>query len=100
MEYRLGTIEIINNNQKIIFNGIINEKEFKNIEKNIQEIERYSINSELHSIFLINFLELSNYFQLAVNDLISKQVYVLDDSRDDFKIIYRNSNRLLLNLLS
>jgi hypothetical protein len=100
MEFRLGTILIKDNEQEITISQSITQQEFEEIDYNIKVLEKYSSNQELYSIFLINFLELSDYFQIAVNGLVSKQIYMLDNRMADFKLIYRNSNRLLLNLLA
>lgn len=102
MEIRQGTIEISENGeQKISFGAQLDQWTFEELQKNISKLEKFRIHSELHSIFIINFLGLSNYFQDTVHELTKKQVVTLRDHTSDFRLIKRrNSNRLLLNLLS
>jgi hypothetical protein len=96
----IGTIDTSADSQKIAFFQSIDHSVFLNLENEISILEEYNSNKELYSIFLVNFIELSQYFQEAVDELVSKQVAILDNQREDFQIIYRNSNRLFLNLLS
>jgi len=101
MEIRLGTYRVSENGEQTIkFGKFINEVSFKSLKANVSTLEEFRSNSELHSIFIINFLELSHYFQEAADDLIAKQITTLRNNTPEFRLIYRNSNRLLLNLLS
>lgn len=100
MEIRLGTLRNANDKQEIRFQNHISKESFDIIRKNILILEKFNSNSDLYSIFLINFLELSDYFQKTVDSLTLKQATKTRYSQSDFRIILRNSNRLLLNLLS
>jgi hypothetical protein len=101
MEIRLGIIEISEDGeQKINFKDSIDQSTLEKLKLNISKLEKFRLHSELHSIFLINFIELSRYFEETIDELTKKQVVMLRNNTKDFRHIIRNANRLILNLLS
>jgi hypothetical protein len=101
MEIRRGTLEVSNQGeQKIRFGEFITPEEFGNLQKDIARLELFNSHRELYSIFIINFIELSEYFQDVTDDLTKKSITSLRNTTPEFRLIYRNANRLLFNLLT
>lgn len=101
MEIRLGTYKISEKGkQTISFGKFIDKASFDGVKGHISNLEEFRSNQELHTIYIINFLELSRYFQEAADDLIAKQIVTLRNNTKELRLISRNSNRLLLNFLS
>lgn len=101
MEICLGTIKVsVLGEQEIQILDRLSIDEFESIQRNISELELYRIHEELHSIFIVNFLELSRYLRDTVNELCKTAEIALRNSMPEHRLIYRNANRLLFNLLS
>lgn len=101
MEIRLGTITISDTDEQTIFFGdFLDQEKLDNFHNNVSSLERFKLHSELYSIFIINFVELSQFFQDTVDNLTKKQIQSLRSNIPEFRMINRNANRLLFNLLS
>ncbi|MFC0878879.1 hypothetical protein ACE01N_19960 [Saccharicrinis sp. FJH2] len=100
--YRLGTIKIDNSNQEIKLNGAINESEFLVLSEHTKNLFAFKSQQELHSIFIINFLEFNNLFEQTIHKLLKLKLdrALLDENPKELKFISRNANRLFLNFLS
>lgn len=98
-EIRIGTIKILDGKQSISLEDTLEIFEFLNIQKQISGLCEFENNQELYSIFLINFIEISRYLEESVAGLASEQKPILHYNRKNIQVIYRNVNRLFLNLL-
>lgn len=100
-EFRIGTINIFNNNQEINFRGNITKDEFEIIRNHSLNIHHHIMHQELFYIFLMNFLEFNKYFESVINSFLEREKFnLLDNNLPELKYISRNANRFLFNYLS
>lgn len=99
--FRIGTINILDNNQEISFNGNITSEEFEVIQSHSLNIHHHIMHQELFYIFLMNYVEFNKYFEDVVNSFLERKNFnLLDNNLPELKYITRNANRFLFNYLS
>lgn len=98
--YRLGTIKVENSEQRITFKGSISKETFLLVSKHTENIFEFKTQQELHTMFIINFLEFNDLFKLTIQNLLKNGKPLLDEDPNELKFISRNANRLFLNFLS
>lgn len=99
--YRLGTIEIINQEQKIRFDGSIEKEAFLLVEHHTLKVHHHIMHQELYYIFIMNFIEFNRYFEDVLNSFLKKDKFnLLDNNISELKYVSRNANRFLFNFLT
>lgn len=85
---------------KIEFFDHLSEKQFENFEKAISEIEEIHYIRRLLDFVALNDIEIINYLNDSLHNLIQKSVSWNGVKRDDGDKVFQNVNRLFLNYLS
>lgn len=99
--YRIGTINILDNNQELIFNGSITKEKFEITINHSLNIHHHIMHQELFYIFLTNYVEFNKYFESVVNSFLKRENFnLLDNNLPELKYVSRNANRFLFNYLS
>lgn len=100
-EFRIGTINILDNKQELNFKGSITEEKFEAIRDHSLNIHHHIMHQELFYIFLMNYIEFNKYFKDTINSFLNRENFnLLDNNLPELKYISRNANRFLFNYLS
>ncbi|CCH00541.1 hypothetical protein FAES_2532 [Fibrella aestuarina BUZ 2] len=99
--FGVGITRTIDNQQELIFKCAISEDTYKDYSKHYLNISKFFNQQELFQMLAVNYLELNEYFESVLGQFIQKaSANMLNDDDGVIYLVSRNSNRLLLNLLS
>ena len=99
--FRIGTINIVDNNQEINFKGNITKNEFETARNHSLNIHHHIMHQELFYIFLMNYIDFNKYFESVINSFLERENFnILDNNLPELKYVSRNANRFLFNYLS